>query len=69
MPNFDQYFETTRLTMIAKQNPEIMKAAGEVIFCAEDYGDRLWCFLPVPFDEYWSSNLKIMLVGRETSGW
>lgn len=26
-------------------------------------------FLPVPFDEYWSSNLKIMLVGRETAGW
>ncbi|MBE0471086.1 MAG: hypothetical protein IBX55_16445 [Methyloprofundus sp.] len=26
-------------------------------------------FLPVPFDEYWSSSLKIMLVGRETAGW
>ena len=26
-------------------------------------------FLPVPFEEYWSSNLKIMLVGRETAGW
>lgn len=26
-------------------------------------------FLPVPFDEYWSSNTKIMLVGRETAGW
>ena len=26
-------------------------------------------FLPVPFDEYWTSDLKIMLVGRETAGW
>ncbi|MBA5917228.1 hypothetical protein [Vibrio parahaemolyticus] len=26
-------------------------------------------FLPMPFDEYWSSNIKIMLVGRETAGW
>lgn len=26
-------------------------------------------FLPVPFDEYWSSKTKIMLVGRETAGW
>ncbi|MCR4457895.1 hypothetical protein [Pseudescherichia sp. L3] len=26
-------------------------------------------FLPVPFDEYWQSNVKIMLVGRETAGW
>lgn len=26
-------------------------------------------FLPVPFDEYWSSEVKIMLVGRETAGW
>ncbi|EHP0861483.1 hypothetical protein KNZ39_003036 [Escherichia coli] len=26
-------------------------------------------FLPVPFDEYWHSPVKIMLVGRETAGW
>ena len=26
-------------------------------------------FLPVPFDEYWSSSIKVMLVGRETAGW
>jgi hypothetical protein len=26
-------------------------------------------FLPVPFDEYWKSEVKIMLVGRETAGW
>ncbi|HAI50564.1 hypothetical protein [Atlantibacter hermannii] len=26
-------------------------------------------FLPVPFNEYWSSPVKIMLVGRETAGW
>lgn len=26
-------------------------------------------FLPIPFDEYWSCPVKIMLVGRETAGW
>ena len=26
-------------------------------------------FLPVPFEEYWLSPVKIMLVGRETAGW
>ncbi|MBL3824108.1 MULTISPECIES: hypothetical protein [unclassified Marinobacter] len=26
-------------------------------------------FLPVPFDEYWASSPKVMLVGRETAGW
>ena len=41
MPNFDQDFEATRLTMLAKQYPEIVKATGEVIFCAEDNEDRL----------------------------
>ncbi|SQE43747.1 Uncharacterised protein [Escherichia coli] len=25
-------------------------------------------FLPVPFEEYWHSPVKIMLVGRETAG-
>ena len=41
MPNFDQDFEATRLTMLAKQYPEIVKATGEVIFRAEDNEDRL----------------------------
>jgi hypothetical protein len=26
-------------------------------------------FLPVPFEEYWESSPKVMLVGRETAGW
>lgn len=26
-------------------------------------------FLPVPFEEYWVSSPKVMLVGRETAGW
>lgn len=26
-------------------------------------------FLPAPFEEYWHSPVKIMLVGRETAGW
>lgn len=54
MPNFDQAFEAARLAMLAKQYPEIVKANGEVGFCAEDKEDRLsgtsWtleCRLPV----------------------
>lgn len=41
MSNFDKSFEATRLAMLAKQYPEIVKANGEVIFCAEDNEDRL----------------------------
>ena len=26
-------------------------------------------FLPEPFEEYWSSKVKVILVGRETAGW
>ena len=26
-------------------------------------------FLPYPYPEYWTSELKVMLVGRETAGW
>lgn len=26
-------------------------------------------FLPVPFEEYWESHPRVMLVGRETAGW
>lgn len=26
-------------------------------------------FLPEPFEEYWASKVKVMLVGRETAGW
>src|SRR5690606_38526554 len=26
-------------------------------------------FLSVPFEEYWGSHPKVMLVGRETAGW
>lgn len=26
-------------------------------------------FLPIPFEEYWDSSVKVMLIGRETAGW
>lgn len=66
MPNFDQDFETTRLTMIAKQYPEIMKAAGEVIFCAEDSENRLsitrWNIEDDLFEKAAESGFKVHLI-------
>lgn len=41
MPNFDQNFEATRLAMLSKQHPDIVKVSGEVVFRAEDDEDRL----------------------------
>jgi len=41
MSNFDQNFENTRLAMLTKQYPEIVKADGEVVFCAEGDENRL----------------------------
>lgn len=32
MPNFDQNFEATRLAMLSKQHPDIVKVSGEVVF-------------------------------------
>lgn len=66
MPNFDQNFEVTRLTMLAKQYPEIVKAAGEVIFCAEDNEDRLsgtrWKVEDSIFEQATESGFKVHLI-------
>ena len=66
MPNFDQDFEATRLTMLAKQYPEIVKATGEVIFCAEDNEDRLsgtrWTVEDGIFEQATESGFKVHLI-------
>lgn len=66
MPNFDQNFEATRLTMLAKQYPEIVKATGEVIFCAEDNEDRLsdtrWKVEDSIFEQATESGFKVHLI-------
>ena len=66
MPNFDQNFEATRLTMLAKQYPEIVKATGEVIFCAEDNEDRLsgtrWKVEDGIFEQATKSGFKVHLI-------
>jgi len=41
MSNFDKNFEATRLAMLAKQHPDVVKVTGEVVFRAEDDEDRL----------------------------
>ncbi|MCC9662682.1 hypothetical protein L1264_20445 [Pseudoalteromonas sp. APAL1] len=41
MPNFDPNFESTRLAMLSKQHPDIVKVPGEGVFRAEDDEDRL----------------------------
>lgn len=35
VPNFDQNFEATRLAMLSKQHPDIVKVSGEVVFRAD----------------------------------
>lgn len=66
MSNFDQNFEVTRLTMLAKQYPEIVKATGEVIFCAEDNEDRLsgtrWKVEDSIFEQATESGFKVHLI-------
>jgi hypothetical protein len=66
MPNFDQDFEATRLTMLAKQYPEIVKATGEVIFCAEDNEARLsgtrWKVEDGVFEQATESGFKVHLI-------
>ncbi len=66
MPNFDQNFETTRLGMLAKQYPEIVKANGEVLFCAEDNKSRLsgtrWTVEDEIFEQATESGFKVHLI-------
>ncbi|MBR9828927.1 MAG: hypothetical protein GYB41_09825 [Oceanospirillales bacterium] len=66
MLNFDQDFEATRLAMLAKQYPEIVKAGGEVVFCAEDNEDRLsgtrWKIEDDIFKQATELGLKVHLI-------
>lgn len=66
MSNFDQSFETERLTMLAKQHPGIVKTAGEVAFRAEDGEDRLsgtsWTLEDDIFDQVTESGFKLHLI-------
>lgn len=53
---------------LIKTYPDILKSLNARSFSLmEDKYSGV--FLPVPFEEYWRSPIKIMLVGRETAGW
>jgi len=66
MSNFDKSFEATRLAMLAKQYPGIVKANGEVVFCAEDNEDRLsgtrWKVEDNIFEQATESGFKVHLI-------
>ncbi|WP_318493278.1 hypothetical protein [Photobacterium leiognathi] len=56
-------------TELLKQNYEqILSSIASTDFIT---GDDLYSgvFLSVPFKEYWRSDKKVMIVGRETAGW
>ncbi|WP_458734810.1 hypothetical protein [Zobellella taiwanensis] len=66
MSNFDENFEAVRLAMLAKQHPDIVKVAGEVIFCAEENEERLsstsWTLEDYIFDRVTESGFKLHLL-------
>ncbi|MEM0514488.1 hypothetical protein WCN91_03390 [Pseudoalteromonas sp. YIC-827] len=66
MPNFVQDFESTRLVMLAKQYPEVVKAYGEVVFCAQDSEARLsgtrWTIEDDIFEQATESGFKVHLI-------
>lgn len=66
MQDFDRNFESTRLSMLAKQYPEIVKMRGKVVFNAEDNEDRLsgtrWKLGDDTFDQISESGFKIHLI-------
>ena len=66
MPNFDQDFEATRLAMLAKQYPEVVKENGKVVFCAEDNEARLsgtrWTVEDEIFEKATESGFKVHLI-------
>lgn len=66
MQNFDENFEGNRLSMLAQQHPEIVKINGEVIFNAEEDGDRLsgtsWTLEEDIFDQITESGFKIHVI-------
>lgn len=66
MSNFDQTFESTRLAMLAKQHPDIVKEKGKVVFRAEDDEDLLcrasWRLEDDVFDQATESGFKLLLM-------
>ncbi len=66
MSNFDRNFEATRLAILAKQHPDIVKVSGEVVFHAEDDEDRLsgtsWTLEDDIFEQVTDSGFKLHLV-------
>lgn len=66
MSNFDENFENTRLAMLTKQYPEIVKADGEVVFCAEGDENRLsgtrWKIEDEIFAQATESGFKVHLI-------
>lgn len=66
MSHFDQNFEATRLSMLAKQHPDIVRVAGEVVFHAQDDEDRLsgtsWTLEDDIFDQVTESGFKLHLL-------
>ena len=66
MSNFDPNFESTRLGMLAQQHSEIVTVKGEVVFCAEDDGDRLsgtsWTLEEELFDQLTETGFKLHLI-------
>lgn len=65
MPNYDDEFEQTRLSMLAKQHPTIVRSKGEVVFNADDE-NRLsgasWTLEDEIFDQVSDSGFKLHLM-------
>lgn len=65
MPNYDDEFEQTRLSMLAKQHPNIVRSKGEVVFNADD-GNRLsgasWSLEDEIFDQVGEPGFKLHLM-------
>ncbi|MGO2318843.1 hypothetical protein [Vibrio parahaemolyticus] len=66
MSSFDKNFEATRLAMLAKQHPNIVRVSGEVLFRAENEADRLsgtsWTVEDDVFEQATESGFKLHLV-------
>jgi len=62
---FDKEFEQTRLTMLARQHPDIVQGSGEVVFNADDEG-RLsgtsWTLEDDIFEQVRESGFKSHLI-------
>jgi hypothetical protein len=65
MPRYDDEFEQTRLSMLAKQHPNIVHSKGEVVFNADDE-NRLsgasWKLEEEIFDQVSDSGFKLHLM-------